>query len=350
MSPLDRTFAINRYKRDFDAADTLLSDYNASVQEQFQKLQELVKKEESAENRAQIYETFIQETGVDLSEEFSALEGIIQENTEKNERIQSGLNPLFDTAVIENNFEPVREYLKSNGVSDEYIQGVEEQWMSRSTDYSLRRGGAEHAAKMQQLVYSSDELEQKLKEYEIQNPGSYPEGTIDEIVSGFDRYKRSLSTDFLYEVFESRYELSQQINDLKENGYSAIDPDLSAINDGLAKDVYFATLDNLQAEYDEVVKREEQMNELFQANPLAREALAFITMSSSRYFSSLSEEMRERVTNKELNMYEAAWEESEEYKIATEKLDEVILDKDGTPYLKQEKLRERDLKRTKQSS
>ena len=95
MSPLDRTFAINRYKRDFDAADTLLSDYNASVQEQFQKLQELVKKEESAENRAQIYETFIQETGVDLSEEFSALEGIIQENTEKNERIQSGLNPSF---------------------------------------------------------------------------------------------------------------------------------------------------------------------------------------------------------------------------------------------------------------
>ena len=92
------------------------------------------------------------------------------------------------------------------------------------------------------------------------------------------------------------------------------------------------------------------MNELFQANPLAREALAFITMSSSRYFSSLSEEMRERVTNKELNMYEAAWEESEEYKIATEKLDEVILDKDGTPYLKQESEEKRGLKRTKQSS
>lgn len=347
MSLADRIFAIDRYKKDFDVANTLLTGYNASVQEQFQKLQELVKKEKSAENRAQIYDTFIQETGVDLSEEFSTLEGTIQENIEKNERIQSGLDPLFDTAVIENNFEPVRDYLKSNGVSDEYIQGVEEQWKSRSTDYSLQRGGVEHAAEMQQLVYSSDELEQKLREYEVKNPGSYLEGTIDEIVSGFDRYKQGLGNDFLFEVFESRTELADEIKDLKENGYSAIDPDLSAINEGLAKDIYNARLANAQANYDEIVKRENKMRDLVAANPLAREALAFITMSSSRYFSSLSEEMRERVTNKELNMYEAAWEESEEYKIATERLDEVILDRDGTPYLEQEKRREERFEKDK---
>ena len=49
-------------------------------------------------------------------------------------------------------------------------------------------------------------------------------------------------------------------------------------------------------------------------------------------------------------MYEAAWEESEEYKIATEKLDEVILDEYGTPYLDQKSEEKRGLKRTKQSS
>ena len=88
------------------------------------------------------------------------------------------------------------------------------------------------------------------------------------------------------------------------------------------------------------------MNELFQANPLAREARLYYDEQLKVFLKPFRGDAR-RVTNKELNMYEAAWEESEEYKIATEKLDEVILDKDGTPYLKQEKLREERFEKDK---
>jgi hypothetical protein len=293
------------------------------------------------EGYGDVYSRFQEETGILLGEDqIEEITALATKTKEENERINTGLNPLFETAVVENNFEPVREYLKSNGVSDDYTQSIEEQWKSKSLDYSLQRGGAEHAASLHQLVYSSEELEQKLTEYEIQNPGSYPEGKIEEIVNEFDQYKRSLSDDFLYEAFESRTELSERVRNLKENGYSAIDPDLSAINEGLAKDVYVSELANIQAELDEVTKREAQMIDLMRTNPLVREALAYITMNSSRYFTSLSEGMRERVTNKELNMYEAAWEESEEYKRATEMLDEDVLDKYGTPQLNQEELRE----------
>ena len=167
MNPVQQAVALDRYKKDYEAAVSVGQENQALLDREWVKLQELAYRTDSAEERQALYNTFTEETGIPITaDNFSSLEGDIVKAREeakiRDEKIQGELMPLMSEAIVKNSFIDVEDFLVENNSSQEYIDAVKKYWRAQSEEYNKRKNSAEYASGLMNKLYSSDQLRKEL--------------------------------------------------------------------------------------------------------------------------------------------------------------------------------------------
>jgi len=332
ISPLlptaSREFAISEYK-------SKIEDTNLLINSEFEKLQKLALKANSQQDRENLYSQFLEETGVDIPEEnFVNLESSIVESEERQTQFEAEYQKAFTESLGQNNFGSVKNILKQYGFEEEKISEIENSFKAEQDKIEVTQGQVLEAWKSS---FTAEELQQNLDSVNI------PQEEKDLLFEDYNKYLTELGQGAYSAIFNESFDISQKISALENSRVEVEESD----NLALAKRNYDIELNNLKAQFKRAKENEADLVNISKDIPEVKPALAFVSLSRSKFIDSLDPSVKDKVKSGELDMYEASWMTSDEYKEITEATSGTLLDKNGTPYLKQESKKEAMIEKAK---
>jgi len=330
LPPASRQFAIYQY-------EAQVEDTNLLINSEFEKLQDLALKAETPEARANLYAQFTEETGVTIPEEnFFKLESAIVESQEREKQFQADYQESYTKALEQNDFNLVSSTLEQYGFSDDKIAEMETEFKLEQDKRTVTQGEVLEAWKES---YTAEEFQQGIESVNI----SQEEKDI--LVEDYNKYLAELGQGQYSAIFDRSFELSQKIQAL-ENEKPKVTKDRD--NQFLANRVYEEELATLRAQYDKAKEAEAELVNIAKEVPEVKQALAMVSLEKVMFIDALDESVRGQVRNGDLDMYEAAWITSDEYKEVKEATSGALLDKYGTPYLEQDSKKEALIEKAKE--
>ncbi len=332
LPPASRRFAISQY-------EAQVEDANLLVNSEFDKLQKLASEAATPQERADLYSQFVEETGVAIPEEnFANLESAIVESQEREAQFQVDYQDAFTKSLEQDDFGAVSTVLEQYGFEEDKISEMENSFKVEQDKRTVTQGQVLEAWKSS---YTAEEFQQGLEDVNI------PQEEKDLLVEDYNKYLTDLGQGAYYAIFDKSFKLSQEISAL-ESSFAEIDNYEDPEDKALAVYNYNLELRILEAQFKRAKEAEAELVAIAREVPEVKSALAMISLETSRFIESLDASVRDQVKNGKLDKYEAAWLTSDEYKEITEATSGVLLDKDGTPYLKQESKKEAMIEEAKE--
>jgi len=332
ISPLlptaSREFAISEYK-------SKVEDTNLLINSEFEKLQKLALKANSQQDRKNLYSQFLEETGVDIPEEnFVNLESSIVESEERQTQFEAEYQRAFTESLGQNNFGSVKDVLKQYGFEEEKISEIENSFKAEQDKIEVTQGQVLEAWKSS---FTAEELQQNLDSVNI------PQEEKDLLFEDYNKYLTELGQGAYSAIFNESFDISQKILALEDSRVEVEKSD----NLPLAKRNYDIELNNLKAQFKRAKENEADLVNISKDIPEVKPALAFVSLSRSRFIESLDPSVKDKVKSGELDMYEASWMTSDEYKEINESMPEVLADRYGTPLMNQDSKKEAMIEKAK---
>jgi len=309
--------------------------YNSEFNSEFNKLKNLAAKAATPQERADLYSQFVEETGVEIPEEnFVNLESAIVDYQEKEAQLQVGYQEAFNKAVEQDDFSVASSFLEQYGFEEDEISEMEKRFRAEQDKRTVTQGQVLEAWKGS---YTAEELQQNLDSVNI------PQEEKDLLFEDYNKYLTELGQGAYSAIFNESFDISQKISALEDSRVEVEESD----NLALAKRNYDIELNNLKAQFKRAKENEADLVNISKDIPEVKPALAFVSLSRSKFIESLDPSVKDKVESGELDMYEASWMTSDEYKEITEATSGTLLDKNGTPYLKQESKKEAMIEKAK---
>jgi hypothetical protein len=321
LPPASRQFAISQY-------EAQVEDTNLLVDSEFNKLKKLAAEAATPQERADLYSQFVEETGVAIPEEnFVNLESAIVDYQEKEAQFQVDYQEAFNKAVEQDDFSVASSVLEQYGFEGDEISEMEKEFRVEQDKRTVTQGQVLEAWKGS---YTAEELQQNLDSVNISQEEK------DLLIEDYNKYLTDLGEGVYSAIFDRAFKISQEIAALGKDIEEYEDTELAA----QAEEQRQFHLRTLRFQYDRAREAEAELVEIARQVPQVKPALAMIQIEKSRFIDALDESVRDQVRNGDLDMYEAAWLTSNEYKEITEATSGVLLDKNGTPYREQESKKE----------
>jgi len=330
LPPASREFAISQY-------EAQVEDANLLVNSEFEKLQKLASEAATPQERADLYSQFVEETGVAIPEEnFANLESAIVESQEREAQFQLDYQDAFTKSLEQDDFGAVSTVLEQYGFEEDKISEMENSFKVEQDKRAVTQGQVLEAWKSS---YTAEEFQQGLESVNISQEEK------DLLVEDYNKYLTDLGQGAYSAIFDKSFKLSQKISALESSYPDVEDPR----NQALAIQNYNQELAILKAQFERAKEAEEELVVIAREVPEVKSALAMISLETSRFIESLDVSVRDQVKNGKLDMYEAAWMTSNEYKEVTESVAGVLTDAYGTPLMDQDSVREARIEEAKEN-
>ena len=330
LPPASREFAISQY-------EAQVEDSNLLVNSEFDRLQKLASEAATPQERADLYSQFVEETGVAIPEEnFTNLESAIVESQEREAQFQVDYQGAFTNALEQGDFGAVSTVLEQYGFEEEKISEMENSFKVEQDKRTVTQGQVLEAWKSS---YTAEEFQQGLESVNISQEEK------DLLVEDYNKYLTDLGQGAYSAIFDKSFKISQKISALESSYPDVEDPR----NQALAIQNYNQDLAILKAQFERAKEAEEELVVIAREVPEVKSALAMISLETSRFIESLDVSVRDQVKNGKLDMYEAAWMTSNEYKEVTESVAGVLTDAYGTPLMDQDSVREARIEEAKEN-
>ena len=275
---------------------------NLLLNSEFDKLQKLAFEMDSAEDRANLYSQFSEETAVQLPQEnFEQIESSIARVKEREDQFNSDFQNAYGEAFEQRDFDVVSSVLEDYDIPQEQIADIREDFFKEQTQRDITQG---EVLDSWRTSYSAREFERQISGLDI------PDDQRESLVQDYDRYLIDLGEGMYNAIYDRAFELDNKIRTLVSKGQEQFsDENLQSV----AAQNYRYELNSLKFEYQQAQDAANELAIVARDVPEVKPALAMISIERTRFMDSLDDSVKAQVKSNELDMYEAAWLSSDEY-------------------------------------